>query len=205
MANLDALMSSARTGDPDKDEWMTPRWLFDLLNREFKFTLDPAATKENHLCDIYMTKEINGLIQPWSGVTFVNPPYSQLFKWVKKGYEEAERGNATVVMLIPARTDTRAWWDYVRWGDVRFLKGRLKFDIPESEKEKIIFKNTERMKKGKKPMPSDGWSAPFPSAIVTFNQNLGGFRHPPTTFYWDLKTGRSNSSADPIQRQWWVR
>lgn len=161
MANLDPLMTSARTGDSEKDEWQTPKWLYDLLDREFRFNLDPAATHQNALCANYYTEEVNGLIQPWYDATFVNPPYSNLYQWVQKGYEEAEKGNATVVMLVPARTDTRAWWDYVRWGDVRFLPGRLKF------------------KGGKH-------SAPFPSAIVVFEKEFSK-KNRPTTFYWDIR------------------
>lgn len=162
MANLDPLMTSARTGDSEKDEWQTPKWLYDLLNREFHFNLDPAATHQNALCANYYTEEVNGLIQPWYDPTFVNPPYSNLYQWVRKGYEEAEKGNATVVMLVPARTDTRAWWNYVRWGEVRFLPGRLKFEGGKH-------------------------SAPFPSAIVIFQHMMPGALHRPSTFYWDIR------------------
>lgn len=71
-------------------EWETPKWLFSKLNNEFNFTLDPCATKENHLCDKYYTIKDDGLLQDWSGETvFVNPPYGRAIKdWVKKCYDE---------------------------------------------------------------------------------------------------------------------
>lgn len=170
MANLDALMTSARTGESHRDEWRTPAWLFNLLDAEFHFTLDPAATKENALCENYFTDHTkdpyslgDGLISTWSGVAFVNPPYSQLRKWVEKGFREASEGHAQVVMLVPARTDTRAWWDYIRFGDVRFLPGRLKFE-------------------------GGKYSAPFPSAIVIFEKRVDGLLiKRPTTRYWQIR------------------
>jgi phage N-6-adenine-methyltransferase len=199
MANLDPLMSSARTGELDRNEWQTPSWLYQLLDKEFYFDLDPAATAENALTARYFTKEMNGLAKEWHGTAFVNPPYSQLFRWVKKAYEEADTGRATVVILIPARTDTRAWWQYVRWGDVRFLPGRLKFGMSEVEKEKLALKNIERIAAGKKPLSPDN-SAPFPSAIVVFEKNFSGSGQRPTTFYWDvsMKHGGGSSSAGSI-------
>lgn len=89
------------------EEWATPQAFFNQLNKEFNFTLDPCATAENAKCKKYFTKEQNGLLQSWAGETvFCNPPYGrQIAKWVEKAYEETRRG-ATVVMLIPARTDT---------------------------------------------------------------------------------------------------
>lgn len=160
MNNLDALMTSARTGDLSKDEWRTPRWLFNLLDREFDFDLDAAATAANALCKRYYTAEDDGLKQSYFGSTFINPPYSQLRQWVAKGYHEAKIGNAHVVMLVAARTDTRAWWNYIRFGEVRFLKGRLKFEGGKH-------------------------SAPFPSAVVIFPKFLGT----PKTVYWDVEGG----------------
>jgi phage N-6-adenine-methyltransferase len=186
VANLDALMTSARTGDTDKDEWRTPKYLYDKLNVEFNFTLDPAATEENALCDNFFTKEQDGLKQDWRGHnSFVNPPYSQLKTWVKKGYDSTDLSEkeTTVVMLIPARTDTQAWWTYIRWGDVRFLKGRLKFGMSKEETEKLEERNIQRALEGKKPISSNN-SAPFPSAIVVFES--GFYKHRPTTFYWDI-------------------
>lgn len=123
------------------DEWSTPQDLFDKLDAEFHFDLDPCATKENAKCELFYTKEDNGLSKDWSGHTvFMNPPYGkEIRKWVQK----AKQSNATVVCLVPARTDTFWWHEYVIGAEVRFIRGRLKFGGSED-------------------------SAPFPSAIVIF-------------------------------------
>lgn len=111
-------------------EWATPKALFDELDNEFGFTLDPCCTTENRKCDKYYTKEDDGLSKDWSGETvFCNPPYGrEISKWVKKCYEESAKG-ATVVMLIPARTDTSYFHDYI-YGEheIRFIRGRLHFN-----------------------------------------------------------------------------
>lgn len=129
------------------NEWATPQYLFDELDRDFNFTLDPCATDENAKCEKYFTIEDDGLIQDWSNeVVFMNPPYGRDIKhWIKKAYKESLKG-ATVVCLIPARTDTSYWHDYIfgKATDIRFLKGRLKFGESKN-------------------------SAPFPSAIIVFN------------------------------------
>lgn len=67
-------------------EWATPQSLFDELDREFHFTLDPAATKENAKCKKFYTSKENGLDQTWSGeCVFLNPPYGRVIgKWVEK-------------------------------------------------------------------------------------------------------------------------
>lgn len=128
------------------NEWTTPQHLFDELNREYHFTLDPCATHENAKCEKYFTEKENGLLQDWSDdVVFMNPPYGREIKhWIKKAYEESLNG-AIVVCLIPARTDTTYWHDYIfgKAFDIRFLKGRLKFGGSKN-------------------------SAPFPSAIVIY-------------------------------------
>lgn len=113
-----------------KDDWTTPQWLFDQLNQEFDFTLDAAANDENHKCLKYFTKQENGLEKSWEGETvFCNPPYGRkLAEWVKKAYEEGQKPGTTVVLLIPSRTDTRFFHDYILGkAEIRFLKGRLKF------------------------------------------------------------------------------
>lgn len=161
MGNLEPLMTSARTGDKNKDEWMTPLWLFELLSQETSFDLDAAATDDNTLCDKWYTKEDDGLIQKWQGNVFVNPPYSQMYKWVEKGCGEVLFGHADrVVMLVAARTDTRAWWNFIRYGEVRFLPGRLKFEHTDGAR----------------------FSAPFPSAVVIFGRDIEA-----KTVYWDIK------------------
>lgn len=184
MAKLDALMTSARNGDESKDEWRTPLWLFNLLNQEFSFDLDPCATQENRLCPYHFTKKEDGLKEQWTGATaFVNPPYSQMREWVKKSYTEAYEGRATVVMLVAARTDTRGWWDYVRYGQVRFLKGRLKFGIPPEKIEEQRLEAAERALRGKATKVYEVTSAPFPSAIVVFHRYMGES----STIYWGVK------------------
>lgn len=111
-------------------EWATPKAFFDELNNEFNFTLDPCATQQNAKCDKYYTQKENGLLQEWQGETvFCNPPYGgEIYKWVEKCDNEAKKG-ATVVMLIPARTDTRYFHDFIyNKYEIRFIKGRLHFN-----------------------------------------------------------------------------
>lgn len=112
------------------DNWHTPQDLFDSLDREFHFDLDPCADNKNHKCKKYFTKEDDGLTQNWGGCrVFCNPPYGrQIGKWVKKSFEEAQKRDTIVVMLIPARTDTKWFHDYI-YGkhEIRFIRGRLKF------------------------------------------------------------------------------
>lgn len=126
-------------------EWSTPQDLFDQLDAEFTFDLDVCATDENAKCTLYFTHEVDGLSQEWTGTCWMNPPYGdEIVAWVAKAATAAANG-ATVVCLLPARTDTRWWWDYARFGEVRFLRGRLKFGGGEN-------------------------SAPFPSAVVIFGR-----------------------------------
>lgn len=111
------------------DEYGTPQALFDELDHEFCFNLDVCASDENAKCRIYYTKEQDGLAMTWRGTCWMNPPYDgrEISSWVKKAYESALDG-ATVVCLLPAKTDTRWWHDYCLKGEVRFLKGRIQFD-----------------------------------------------------------------------------
>lgn len=126
------------------DEWATPQDLFNELNSEFGFTLDVCASPDNAKCKRFFTRETNGLAQKWTGVCWMNPPYGDVIgDWVAKAHETGEQ--STVVCLVPARTDTAWWWDHARHGEVRFLRGRLKFGGAES-------------------------SAPFPSAVVIFGK-----------------------------------
>lgn len=110
------------------DNWETPQSLFAELDREFHFTVDVCASEENAKCKTFFSKVQDGLQQKWSGVCWCNPPYGrQIAKWVEKASEAASHGN-TVVMLIPARTDTKWFHEYV-YGktEIRFLRGRVKF------------------------------------------------------------------------------
>ena len=129
----------------ETNEWSTPQYLFDELNYEFNFTLDPCATDDNAKCKKYYIIEDDGLKQDWSNeIVFMNPPYGREIKhWIKKAYLESLTG-ATIVCLIPSRTDTSYWHDYIFGkSEIRFIKGRIKFGDSKN-------------------------SAPFPSAIVIF-------------------------------------
>ncbi len=129
----------------NSDEWDTPQDLYDALDAEFNFTLDPCADEENHKTPNYFTKEQDGLHQDWSGRrVFCNPPYSQIDKWVEKAFRESRQDNTLVVLLIPSRTDTRYFHNFIyHRAEIRFVKGRLKFGESKN-------------------------SAPFPSMIVVF-------------------------------------
>ena len=108
------------------NDWATPQATFNELDYEFNFTLDPCASHENAKCRKYYTKKDDGLKQDWSGeVVFMNPPYSrEMPKWIEKAYKESLKG-ALVVALIPSRTDTRYWHEYILpYAEVRFIKGR---------------------------------------------------------------------------------
>lgn len=125
------------------DMWSTPQELFDRYNDIYHFDTDVCAVAENAKCKNYYTPEMDGLKQEWTGVCWCNPPYGkQIAKWVKKAAES----NATVVMLIPARTDAGWFHDWVLpYGRVEFLRGRIKFG-------------------------GNKWNAPFPSMVVVFGE-----------------------------------
>lgn len=128
------------------DVWETPQDLYEKLNCEFSFTVDAAALPENAKCERFFTPEQNGLLQDWSNETvWLNPPYSRELQraFIRKAYMESQKG-ATVVMLLPARTDTSLFHEIILpYGEIRFLRGRLKFS-------------------GAK------FNAPFPSMVVVF-------------------------------------
>lgn len=111
------------------DEWSTPLDLFNILNAEFSFNLDPCSSDLNFLCENHFTKIDNGLVQNWSGYNvFCNPPYSDIKNWVKKCYDEFLKNNTLIVLLIPARTDTKYFHEYILpYAEIRFIKGRLRF------------------------------------------------------------------------------
>lgn len=127
------------------DMWSTPNHIFKRYDDIYHFNLDVCATKENAKCENYFTEEQNGLIQEWTGICWMNPPYGrEIGKWMKKAYESSLSG-AIVVCLVPSHTDTAWWHDYCMKGEIEFLRGRLKF--------------------GTATQP-----APFPSAIVIFDK-----------------------------------
>lgn len=125
MAINDGLFSSLR------DDWETPGELFNQLNDEFSFTLDAASSDENAKLEKHYTKENDGLSKSWEGETvFCNPPYGKAVrKWVEKAFRESLKPNTTVVLLIPSRTDTSYFHDYLyKNAELRFLRGRVKFE-----------------------------------------------------------------------------
>lgn len=147
MSNKSVLFSSK------SDEWSTPQWLFDELNAEFHFTLDACATEENHKCDKYYTKKQDGLKQNWGGVVFCNPPYSKIGKWVEKAYYEGCKDNTVVVLLIPSRTDTKYFHNYIlHRSEIRFIKGRITFGESVNHAPFpsmiVIFRGAEKPQKG---------------------------------------------------------
>ena len=128
------------------DLWYTPQDFFKKYDDVYKFETDVCATDDNAKCAKYYTEEMDGLSQEWRGVCWMNPPYGRTIgNWMKKAYESSLSG-ATVVCLVPARTDTNWWHDYAMKGDIEFIKGRLKFGGSKN-------------------------SAPFPSAVVVFKQD----------------------------------
>lgn len=155
------------------DDWETPQNFFDKLNQEFEFKIDVCANSENAKCNKYYDSENDGLIHEWNGSVWMNPPYGEpeqpckknckkkkcvnrgyhihkyipgVIDWTKKAYLSSLNG-ATVVCLLPARTDTKWFHEYCTKGEIRFIRGRLKFG-------------------GAK------WNAPFPSMVVIFKPNM---------------------------------
>src|SRR5260370_41045589 len=128
------------------DLWSTPVDTFKRLDDEFRFDLDVCATTENAKCVNYFTEGDDGLTQQWEGICWMNPPYGrEIGKWVMKAYESSLLVSM-VVCLLPARTDTSWWHNYCMKGEIRFIRGRLKFGGAKN-------------------------SAPFPSVIVIFDRS----------------------------------
>ena len=141
--NTDVMFSSKT------DLWETPQVLFDQLNNEFHFNLDVCALPENAKCAAYYTPEMNGLVQPWYGNCLCNPHYGRkIGEWVKRAHNYAME-DITTVMLLPARTDTQWFHDYILnpKREIRFIRGRLKFGGAKN-------------------------SAPFPSMVVVFRPKI---------------------------------
>lgn len=109
-----------------KQDWETPAEIFEPLNKELGFTLDVCATVDNAKCPRFFTREDNALLQEWNGICWMNPPFNEKGKWVEKAYRESLKG-ATIICLLPARTNTNWWHDYCMKGEVRFIRGRPKF------------------------------------------------------------------------------
>ena len=132
-------------GSSRSDNWPTDPAVFAELDARFgPFTLDPCASDENAKCVRYFTREDDGLAQVWAGRVFVNPPYGRAIgAWMRKAHEAAQTTAELVVCLVPARTDTQWWHDYVMRGEIEFIRGRLRFGACVAP-------------------------APFPSAVVVF-------------------------------------
>jgi phage N-6-adenine-methyltransferase len=126
-AGMTATASSNVHFSSKTDLWATPQAFFDRYNAIYQFTLDVCALPDNAKCERYFTPEQDGLAQDWTGACWMNPPYGRTIgSWIRKAFESAQQG-ATVVCLLPARTDTGWWHDYCQKGQVEFIRGRLKF------------------------------------------------------------------------------
>jgi len=138
-------------------DWETPWHLFNRLNQIYNFNLDACATATNAKVSCYYTPEMDALTLPWIGSIWMNPPYGrEIYKWVRKAYTESCRPDTIVVCLLPSRTDTYWWHDYVmKAKKIYLVKGRLKFGNSEN-------------------------SAPFPSCIAVFS----GEGHKPVIESW---------------------
>lgn len=142
----------------DNGSWETPQYLFSALNAEFNFTVDVCATMQNRKVDKFFSIQQDAFRLLWHGTCWMNSPYGRdIGRWLAKAKSSACHLGSTVVCLVPARTDTNWWFDNARFGEVRFLKGRLKFEGAPT-------------------------SAPFPSALIVFRPGL-----PRSTSYWVYK------------------
>jgi phage N-6-adenine-methyltransferase len=130
------------------DDRSTPPGFFAALNKVFKFELDVCASNDNAKCPRFFSCEDDGLSKDWTGVYWMNPPYGRgIDAWVRKARDSARHHGATVVCLLPARTDTRWWNDYCAGAEIYFVPGRLKFGGAKH-------------------------NAPFPSAVVVFRPQV---------------------------------
>lgn len=137
------------------DDWATPQYVYDMLDEEFHFTLDPCASPSNAKCGLFFTREQDGLLQSWADHrVFMNPPYGRVIgSWVRKARQEADRG-ALVVCLLPSRTDTAWFHDHIDGrAEIRFIRGRLKFGAGKN-------------------------NAPFPSMVCVFLPPAAGADRP---------------------------
>ena len=139
-------MNKINTGmlSSNTDQWATPKKFFGDCNATYgPFDVDVCANETNAKCSKYFDEETDGLKQEWVGKCWMNPPYGrEIGKWMKKAIQSCRAG-ATVVCLVPARTDTKWWHDYAMHGEIIFIRGRLKFGDAKN-------------------------SAPFPSALIIF-------------------------------------
>ncbi|WEM33137.1 DNA modification methyltransferase [Escherichia phage EJP2] len=136
--------------------WNTPRDLWNKINAVWKFTLDAACLENSALCEKYFTPEDDSLEQDWGdNIVWLNPPYNDLKTWLSKAVQEYKKGS-TVVILVPSRTDTKAFQDYAskECSCICFIKGRLKFFDPA------------------RPPDARADPAPFPSCLIVLDDDL---------------------------------
>jgi len=146
------------------DSWETPEWLFNKLNEEFHFDMDCAATEANSKTKLFLDQERDALSCDWGDPSFCNPPYSKIAAFMKKAYEEAVKG-ATVVCLIPSRTDTRYFHNYcMKASEIRLIKGRLKF-------------NNRTLPSWRADGSHKLSGATFPSCVVIFDERMERVNH----------------------------
>ena len=141
----------------DKQTWETPQDFFDKLNSIYGFTLDACAEWHTAKVDCYYTKEQDALNQDWKGIVWCNPPYGrEQIRFINKAIEENRKHGSTIVLLIPARPDTKVWQDAIfpNASNICFVRGRLKFGHAKH-------------------------SAPFPCALVVFGDalDISDFEH----------------------------
>lgn len=156
--------------DAPRNDWETPRWLFDQLDAEFGFQLDAAASPENALCEHYFDMKANALWMDWTpSPVWCNPPYGRgIDRWVAKAYMEGGRRRSSVVCLLPVSTSTPWWHQYVLAAtEIRFLVGRLRFGGIDC-------------------------NAPFDSVVVVFNSLMScAYHRPKVSSIW-----RDNGGGD---------
>jgi len=157
------------------EEWATPQDFFDRMNAQYgPFDLDVSATLGNAKCARFFTKDDNGLAQPWAPARcWINPPYGRdMGKWVRKAYEESQRG-ALVVCLVPARTDV-AWWH--EWAmhkaEITLLRGRLRFQRADGA---LLSNNCPSVREGRHAPTT---TAPFATAVLVYRPNAPGHFRP---------------------------
>lgn len=132
------------------ENWETPQALFDDLNNKFNFEWDLCASPDNAKCINFYSKDNDGLKQIWDKTSYMNPPYGRgIDQWVKKAYEQSNKHKNTIVCLLPVRSDTKWWHNYVMKSSIIFLLDK-----------RLSFQKTGANNK-----------APFPACIVVFNGN----------------------------------
>ena len=120
-------MTSYHESPVSRTDWETPASIFSPLHEEFHFTLDVCATSLNAKCPTFFTPTQDGLLQPWSGVCWMNPPYGwEINKWITKAHASAALGCATVVCLLPVRSNCE-WWRFCIEGEIRFIRKKVRF------------------------------------------------------------------------------